>query len=179
MTSGREGPRVRLRPPTAGDEGAFLQMVRRSHRLHHPWVQPPADPEAYAAYLARLAGERHAGFLACLREDDAIAGVVNLNEIVRGALQGAFLGFYGASGFTGRGLMTEAVSLVLRVAFGELGLHRVEANVQPRNHRSIDVLKRCGFRREGFSPRYLEVAGRWRDHERWALCADDPPPPLS
>ena len=69
--------------------------------------------------------------------------------------------------------MSEAVALVLKHAFVNLKLHRVEANVQPHNTPSINVLKRCGFAREGFSPKYLKISGRWRDHERWAIIKED------
>jgi [ribosomal protein S5]-alanine N-acetyltransferase len=69
--------------------------------------------------------------------------------------------------------LTEAVELILRVAFGQLKLHRVEANVQPGNVLSIAVLKRSGFTKEGFSRKYLKIAGRWRDHERWAIIKED------
>jgi ribosomal-protein-alanine N-acetyltransferase len=69
--------------------------------------------------------------------------------------------------------MTEAVELILRFAFRDLKLHRIEANVQPENLPSIAVLKRCGFTREGFSRKYLKIAGRWRDHERFAIIKED------
>jgi [ribosomal protein S5]-alanine N-acetyltransferase len=68
--------------------------------------------------------------------------------------------------------MTEAMQLLLREAFTRLDLHRIEANIQPGNVRSIALAKRCGFELEGFSPRYLKVGGRWRDHERWAIRAE-------
>jgi ribosomal-protein-alanine N-acetyltransferase len=73
----------------------------------------------------------------------------------------------------GRGLMSEAVSLVVTQAFEELGLHRVEANIQPDNKPSIALVRGLGFRQEGYSPRYLRIAGEWRDHERWAILADE------
>lgn len=68
--------------------------------------------------------------------------------------------------------MSEGLRLVLRHAFGPLGLHRLEANIQPKNRSSIRLVRRAGFRREGFSPRYLRVLGRWRDHERWAITVE-------
>ncbi len=163
--------RIILRAPTLADENDFLHAMRRSRKDHRPWLYPPQDADAYRAYLARL-DERKYGYLARRREDDAIVGWLNVSEIVRGALQGAFLGYGGVAGFAGQGYMTEAVRLVVREAFGPLGLHRLEANIQPQNHASIALVKRCGFEKEGFSPRYLKIAGRWRDHERWAIRAD-------
>jgi [ribosomal protein S5]-alanine N-acetyltransferase len=69
--------------------------------------------------------------------------------------------------------MTEGLDLLLREAFGPIGLHRVEANVQPGNDRSIALVERLGFRFEGYSPRYLKIGGRWRDHLRYAILAED------
>jgi len=63
--------------------------------------------------------------------------------------------------------MTEALQLVLRFAFDELGLHRIEANIQPNNHASRNLVQRCGFTLEGESKDFLFISGRWRDHERW------------
>jgi ribosomal-protein-alanine N-acetyltransferase len=167
------GRRVLLRRPTARDAAAFLDLVRASRRLHHPWVAPPADPAAFAAWRARLRRPTHTGFLVCRRSDGAIVGVVNVSEIVRGHLQSAYLGYYADARHAGRGYMTEGLRLVVRHAFGPLGLHRLEANVQPGNRASRALARRCGFRREGYSPRYLEVLGRWRDHERWAITVED------
>jgi ribosomal-protein-alanine N-acetyltransferase len=99
--------------------------------------------------------------------------VANLNEIVRGGLQSAYLGFYALEPHAGAGHMAAGVGALLRRAFGELHLHRVEANVQPDNTRSLALVERLGFRREGFSPRYLKVGGRWRDHVRLALLAEE------
>jgi ribosomal-protein-alanine N-acetyltransferase len=163
--------RVLLRPPTADDEEEFLARMNASRRAHRPWLYPPLERDAYRVYLGRL-DERKYGYLACRRSDGAIVGWLNVSEIVRGALQGAFLGYGGVAEFAGQGYMTDAVRLVVREAFGPLGLHRLEANIQPGNLASIALARRCGFEREGFSPRYLKVGGRWRDHERWAIRAD-------
>ena len=83
------------------------------------------------------------------------------------------LGYGAMAGHEGRGLMSEAMQLVLREAFGPMELHRIEANIQPGNDRSIALAKGAGFRLEGFSPRYLKIDGKWRDHERWAILAED------
>jgi ribosomal-protein-alanine N-acetyltransferase len=68
--------------------------------------------------------------------------------------------------------MGEAMRLVTRYAFDEMGLHRLEANIQPANTASIALVRSCGFVQEGYSPDYLRVFGEWRDHERWAIRAD-------
>ena len=164
--------RATLHAPSARDRAAFLAAVHRSRRLHRPWVQPPGDADAFAAWRRRCGGPDHAGFLA-LAPDGQPSGVVNLNHIVRGALRSAYLGFYAFEPYAGRGLMRDALGQALRRAFGPLALHRVEANVQPDNAASLALIRGLGFRCEGFSPRYLKIGGRWRDHQRWALLAED------
>jgi ribosomal-protein-alanine N-acetyltransferase len=106
-----------------------------------------------------------------MRGSGEMVGVVNISEIVRGAFRSGYLGYYAFTPFERRGLMTEGLSLVVDEAFGGLGLHRLEANVQPDNGASIRLVRRLGFRREGYSPRYLKINGRWRDHERWAILS--------
>ena len=69
--------------------------------------------------------------------------------------------------------MRAGIELLLDLAFGELGLHRVQANIQPENEASIALVRGAGFRREGFSPRYLMIRGEWRDHEQWAMTVED------
>jgi ribosomal-protein-alanine N-acetyltransferase len=161
--------RVLLRPPTAADAEEFTASMRASRAQHRPWIYMPETPERYVAYLSRVDDPRAAPFLACRTEDGAIVGFLNISEIVRGGFKSAFLGYGGVARFAGQGYMTEAMWLVLREAFVTLGLHRLEANIQPGNQASIKLVKRCGFELEGFSPRYLKVGGRWRDHERWAI----------
>ena len=102
-----------------------------------------------------------------------IAGVVNVSEIVRGSFQSAYLGYYALEPLAGRGFLRSGLRAVISHCFGELRLHRLEANIQPENARSIALVAGLGFQREGLSPRYLKIGGRWRDHERWALLADN------
>ena len=137
------------------------------------WAAPPSTAAAYRAYVGHLGKPTHQGHLVVLRSSGALVGVINLNEIVRGVFRSAYLGYYAFPPHVGRGYMSEGLRLVLGRAFGELGLHRVEANIQPENTASLALVRRLGFRREGFSPRYLKIAGRWRDHERWALLAEE------
>lgn len=172
-----EGPRVYLRPPRKSDAPAFVAAARASRLLHGSWTRPPDTAARYAEFVTRVA-ERgkpatRASFLVCRREDDALVGVFNLSEIVRGAFCSAYLGYFGFAPYAGRGYMTEGMALLLDVAFGELKLHRVEANIQPTNTRSLRLARRIGFTREGFSRRYVKIAGRWRDHVRYAMLAED------
>jgi len=147
--------------------------VRDSRRLHRPWAVPPADAKGFARFLRRARQDNVITLFACERASGRIAGVFSVSEIVRGNFQSAYLGYYAHAAFAGQGLMTEALALVLHHVFTRASLHRVEANIQPGNALSIRLVRRLGFRREGFSPRYLKVGGRWKDHERWALTADE------
>jgi ribosomal-protein-alanine N-acetyltransferase len=167
------GSRVRIHAPSARDRDEVLDVVRRSRALHRGFMNPGETHGDWAAYLRRQRSGRHAGFLVRRLEDDAFVGLVNVNEIVRGAFQSGYLGYWVGAPFARRGYMTDGLALVLRQAFGPLGLHRVEANIQPHNAASIALVRKLGFRLEGRSPRYLKIGGRWRDHERWALLAEE------
>ena len=155
----------------------WLQGVIVGSVLIAGFVVPPTTPAAYREYLARFAsrraGVRNLGFFAVRLEDRSIVGVLNLSEIVRGAFESAYLGYYALAPYANAGYMSEAMVLVLDTAFDALGLHRVEANVQPVNARSLALVERAGFSREGYSRRYVKVGGRWRDHVRYAMLAED------
>lgn len=99
-------------------------------------------------------------------------GSINLSQIVRGPFRSAYMGYQVFAPFARQGYMTDAMPLMLRLVFGRLRLHRVEANIQPSNAPSLALVTRAGFIREGYSPRYLKIGGRWRDHERWAITAE-------
>jgi len=163
---------VSLRPPSPEDAQEFVARMRASRKLHRPWISMPQSMEEYAAYLERSRKETNAFYLAHRREDDAIVGFLNISEIVRGKLQSGFLGYGAVAQFAGGGYLTEAMRFLLREAFTTLRLHRLEVNIQPGNLGSIALAERCGFQYEGFSPRYLKIGGRWRDHERWAMTRE-------
>ncbi|MFF9909856.1 GNAT family N-acetyltransferase [Streptomyces sp. NPDC013457] len=167
------GPRVGLRPYSLDDAEEFTARVRESRELHRPWLFPPDRPETFAAYARTLTDDpARAGFLVCDRgARGGIAGFVNINNIVRGAFLSGALGYGAFAHAAGRGLMGEALGLLLPYAFGPLGLHRLEANIQPGNAASRALVFRAGFRLEGFSPAMLHIDGAWRDHERWAVTA--------
>lgn len=167
------GQRVSIRPGSLEDEEVFLAAVRRSRKLHHPWVRPPATADAFRQYLEKRQDPRGAAFFIWTNDPDELVGVVNLDEIVRGSFMSAYLGYYAFVPHAGRGLMREGLTQVITHAFDAMKLHRVEANIQPRNLRSKLLVRKLGFRREGLSPRYLKINGRWCDHERWAVLAED------
>lgn len=146
-------------------------LVRSSQALHHPWVDAPDTPEKYRAYLKRMMPPSNHAFLVCRKSDQAVTGVINISNIVRGLFQSGYLGYYAFAGFERQGNMKKGMTAVIRHAFKDLKLHRLEANIQPGNIASRALVEACGFNLEGYSPRYLKINGRWRDHERWALLA--------
>jgi ribosomal-protein-alanine N-acetyltransferase len=166
-------PRVVLAPPRPADEAALLEMNRASVEFHKGRAFTPVTPAHYARYLAACRQPNFLGLLVKRRADGAVVGAVELSQIVLGVFRSAYLGYYLGAPYAGQGLMTEAIALALSHAFTAMGLHRVEANIQPDNAASIALVARLGFVREGYSRRYLKIRGRWRDHERWAILAED------
>ena len=166
--------RVALRLLERGDREEFLRLAAESRRLHRPWTYPPERPEQFDELYARSRREDTVCLLACRRDTGEIAGVLIISQIVRGAFQSAYLGYYAHERHAGQGLMREAMVQTVAHAFGPLALHRLEANIQPGNAASIALAQSAGFRLEGYSPRYLLIGGQWRDHERYAITADEP-----
>lgn len=164
---------VNLKKPSRRYADKFLEAVRKSQSLHRGFVSPPADYAAYEQYVKSERRANRMGFLVVTEETSDLVGVINVSEIVRGPFQSAYLGYYAFVPFNGQGLMFQGVRQVITHCFVELKLHRLEANIQPQNARSIALVQALGFRKEGFSPRYLQVCGKWRDHERWAVLAED------
>lgn len=167
------GERVYLRRPRAADAAVFCAAVRASRTIHRRWTQPPATPKAYAVMVARNRLPAFKTLLVCRREDGSLVGVFDLSQIFHGIMQSGYLGYYALAPYARRGYMRDGLELMLRYAFQTLRLHRVESNIQPANKRSIALVRRAGFGREGYSRRYLKFDGRWRDHERWALLVED------
>ena len=151
---------------------AFLAAVAASGDLHKPWITAPNTPAKFRDFVKRANTPQNQAFVVCRKDDGALVGVINVSNIIRGLFKSAFLGYYAFSGHEGQGLMKEGLRAVVKHAFTKMKLHRLEANIQPGNAPSIALVKACGFRMEGFSPRYLKVRGQWRDHERWAITAN-------
>ncbi len=167
------GTKLYLRYPKIEDFAEFTALNIASKKFHRGLVNPPTDEKSFAEYLKRNESEANECLLICENTSGKIAGAINLSQIFYGVFQNAYLGYYIGADFADKGLMSEAISLVLKFAFKNLKLHRVEANVQPQNLSSIAVLRKNIFTKEGFSRKYLKIGGRWRDHERWAIIADD------
>ncbi|MBB6484214.1 GNAT family N-acetyltransferase [Rhizobium lusitanum] len=167
-------PKVMIAPVRQSDAEELIAANIASSIHHVPWAHPFLDRAGFDAWFGQTVTGPNIGLVARDPESGGIVGVVNISQMVWGEFRSAFLGYHGMVGFAGRGFMTEAVRLAVAHAFDAIGLHRVEANIQPGNHPSIALVKRLGFRKEGFSPKYLKIGGVWCDHERWALLSDDP-----
>jgi ribosomal-protein-alanine N-acetyltransferase len=169
---------VTLRPLASGDEDEFLSLVEVSGRLHRPWMSLPSTPEAFQAYVARYEQGDEQSLLVCVRDTGAIAGLVNINSVIRGRYQNGSIAYAAFAPTAGQGYMSDGVDLVVRYAFEQLRLHRLDAQIQPGNLASLKLIRRCGFRNEGYSPDLLFIDGAWQDHERWAITStmvDIPP----
>ena len=119
-----------------------------------------------------MCGPAHYGHFVCT-EEGALAGVINVNEIVRGRRRSAHLGYYAFTPHAGRGYMRAGLQRVLHVAFRKYGLRRLDVDIQPGNTKSIALVESLGFRHRGTSTRRVKLGGRWRDHERWALTSEE------
>jgi ribosomal-protein-alanine N-acetyltransferase len=164
---------IGLSVPSLDDAEEFIAAAAESAGLLQPWVTAPNTAGRFAAYLSRATREDQASYLIRHRECGRLVGYVNINNIVRGALRSGHLGYGSFTSHTRRGLMTAGLAAIVTDAFTTLGLHRLEANIQPDNRPSLGLVRRLGFQREGLSPKYLLIDGQWRDHERWSVLAED------
>jgi ribosomal-protein-alanine N-acetyltransferase len=179
------GPRVELRPLQASDWDAWRDVRERSRSWLEPWepLGEPGAPDATTdadAFRSRCGAwdrQRHFdsayGFGIFLRKGATFIGEVSLGSVQRGPFQSANVGYWIDESQAGKGYMPEAVAVVLRYAFDELGLHRVEAAIVPRNARSRRVAEKLGMRDEGTSDRFLQIRGVWEDHVRYAITAEE------
>jgi [ribosomal protein S5]-alanine N-acetyltransferase len=165
--------RICLRLPHEDDRAEFRTRMRDSSELHDPWLEP-GDPDTwFDRLLRRNDGTVDRSLFVRRSGDDAIVGVFNLSQIFYGPFRSAYLSYYAFAPFARMGYMREGLEAVLEHALVDLRLHRLEANIQPDNDASAALVRGAGFRLEGFSPRYLRIRGVWRDHDRWAITAED------
>ncbi|HIF42483.1 MAG TPA: N-acetyltransferase [Planctomycetes bacterium] len=174
------GKHVLLRHPCLEDQEEYLALVRASREFHRPWEPIPPQgvpavdsPEGFQLMIFGAANPQVERMMLCRLEDGAIVGRFCFNEIVRGAFDSAYLSYWMGAPFACQGYGREGIELALQHAFEGIGLHRVEANIQPHNEPSLALARGGGFLQEGFSKRYLQIAGEWADHERWAITIED------
>jgi len=147
--------------------------MKSSARIFRGLVPRFKGRKQFEEYLERCRHDDFFGFLICRKEDRTIVGNISLFNIVRRGLQSACVGYLVEFSHARQGYATEALQLVIRFAFTNVKLHRVEADIQPGNIPSLALVKRAGFSYEGLSRRYVKICGKWRDHERWAILVED------
>ena len=167
----RKSERVYIRRVVSKDRAQLLRLARVNQEFHQPWMNPPLTRYAFWIYLKRTHREDTEGLVCCLRENHQIVGAINLNDITRGSLLSASIAYYADAEHSRMGYMTEALNLALEHSFLNLGLHRIEAMIQPGNTRSRDLAQRCGFHNEGLAKQFQYINGIWCDHERWVKIA--------
>ncbi len=178
------GRRVYLRPLVVDDFAQWREVRRRSRDWLTPWEpRPPAgagdvveDRRAFASRCGARQRERQLGTgygFGIFIEGGNLVGEVNLSSIQRGPLQSAYVGYWVDRAQAGRGYVPEAVVVVFRYAFEDLNLHRLQISIIPRNRPSRRVAEKLGLRDEGVAVRYLEINGRWEDHIRYAITAEE------
>jgi ribosomal-protein-alanine N-acetyltransferase len=162
-------PSITVKKISPKDENEFLRAARASRLSHQAWVKVPLTPIAFRRYVNEMRTAEDLAFVVRRNDTKSIVGVVELQDIFMGDFKNAYIIYYVFDGQQRQGLMTHAVTAVIRIAFSTLKLHRLEANIQPENRASKKLAKACGFSKEGYSPKFLKKGGRWCDHERWAL----------
>lgn len=164
--------RVLLEAPSARRERDYLDAAHRSRDLHRGLVTVARTPEDYDLLLQRSMQPTQTAFFVVIAVSGELAGVVSLSEIDRGRALSASLGYYAFQPHAACGFMREGLALAITEAFASLGLARLDASVQPKNRRSLALLRGLGFTPAGRSA-YLKVGSRWRAHERWVLRCED------
>lgn len=179
---------VTLRPLRRGDRRDWTAVRRENEAWLRPWeATVPDAPEltwaerngrlAYRELMRRQRSQARAGthFPFGVFHDGRLCGQMNVGEVVRGAFESAFVGYWVDRRLAGRGIAPLALAMVADHCFARLGLHRLEANVRPENAASLRVVAKVGFAPEGLRRRYLSIDGDWRDHLGFALLAEDFP----
>jgi len=168
-----KGKNIFLRPPEFVDLREYTALINTSLRFSRWLGYPYKGKKRFAEYVRPSQNGEYFRFLICRNDDRRVVGSIGLFLIERESFQSGCVGYMVGKPFWRRGYATEALQLILRFAFRTLKLHRVEANIQPDNVPSLALVKRAGFKLEGYSPRFLKIRGRWRDHERWAILAEN------
>jgi [ribosomal protein S5]-alanine N-acetyltransferase len=161
-----------IRKLAVADRGEFVTLVESSAEFLHPWVYLPDNFDKFDSYLRRFDGTSAQCIVVCARDSGKIVGAVSISEIIQGPYKRATVGYNAFKESVRQGYMSAGFELVFKYAFEKLGLHRLEADIQPGNAPSLRFAKKIGFRREGYSPGFVCIKGIWKDHERWAINSD-------
>jgi len=180
--------RVGLRPLRMRDATTWSEVRIRNERWLSPWEGRPESqlpstwaerhsPAVFTAMLRSIRKEARAGrtLPLAITYDGRLAGQVTASNIVRGAFDSVAVGYWVDGAIAGRGVLPNALALLVDHCFGEVGLHRIEANIRPENVASRRVVEKLGFRAEGQHLRYLFIDGAWRDHLSFAVTREDVP----
>lgn len=174
------GTRILLRTPTPSDRREYCSVRTTNAAYFRSWEPRATDgsvPKPTIAFkrMLKAQGDTCRTFLVFESATNSMIARISCNQIFRGPFQNTIIGYWIIRKHAGKGYMTEALMLALDHIFGDMKLHRVEANLVPRNARSRNLVKRLGFRFEGLAKRYLQIAGRWSDHEHWAITVEEWP----
>jgi len=160
---------VALRPLQFSDETEFLRNSIASKKLHRNWVVVPRTQSQFWEYFKEMNSDANKAFVVIDKDTLAIVGVIEFRDIFMFDFKNSYITYYAFNQYLRKGFMKSGVLKAVNFAFKKLRLHRLEANIQPENKASIALAKTCGFKKEGFSPKFIKKGGKWKDHERWAL----------
>jgi ribosomal-protein-alanine N-acetyltransferase len=163
---------VAIRRLKLSDEEELLFNSTATKKLHQSWDIVPTTKKKFKDYVEEMNSDANKAFVVVNVQTDAMVGIVELRDIFMFDFKNSYITYYTFRPFLRQGLMTFGVLQVIAFAFKKLKLHRLEANIQPENKASIALAKACGFKKEGFSPKFIKKGGQWKDHERWALLND-------
>lgn len=173
---------LELRELRRRDVRAWREVRSRNLAWLSPWeaTVPPNSGEvlpSFAQMVARFRSEARAGrtLAWAMTLDGRLVGQVTVAGITMGSLRGASIGYWIDSAVAGRGLTPMAVAMAMDHCFGPLRLHRIEIVIRPENAASRRVVQKLGLRHEGSRPGFLHIDGAWRDHEVFALNAEEIP----
>lgn len=177
------GRRVQLRPIVLTDFEAWREVRTRNHDWLTRWEpqrqenqpDPTTDRDAFAVRCSARQRERQlgTGYGFGIFADGVLCGEINLSTVQRGPFQSAYVGYWVDEKWAGQGLVPESLVVLARFAFDELGLHRIQIAIIPRNASSRRVVEKLDIRIEGLAERYLEINGIWEDHLRYAITAEE------